>query len=173
MGKSDKEKTPKTLAELLVYQRKLRGISQNKLAKELKIAQSTLGRWESGEAFPNNENLDLIIKTLNIDVSDLLDTNMFGSRKDRDLAGKIWLEGYQKSIDSHVQIHKLQLENKKLKEKIAALETTPMNELWEQIQKLDKENIEILSVLVGQMLSGEPIEDVVEDYFGGPLKKSK
>jgi len=62
----------KQLSELM-YENKIR--SQQQLANELKIKQSTISNWLSGRNNPNYEQLKNLCNFFNISADILLDTN--------------------------------------------------------------------------------------------------
>ena len=58
--------TPKSLGEKIVLYRKMRGLTQKELARQLGIDPGTLGKWERGESKPLGKFLSKIRGTLNI-----------------------------------------------------------------------------------------------------------
>jgi len=60
-------------AEKLKHIRKEKHISQQKLANRLRVAQSTIGMWESGKRTPKLSELNRLAKTLKVKTSDLIE----------------------------------------------------------------------------------------------------
>lgn len=58
--------------------RKIRGLSQAKLAKMLGVAQNTVSNWENGAREPDNENLKKLAQVLGCTVDYLLCLDTFG-----------------------------------------------------------------------------------------------
>ena len=61
-----------SLGKNLVYQRKLKGYSQEKLADKTGITVRTIQRIEKGEVNPHPETVHLLAQSLEIEVDDLL-----------------------------------------------------------------------------------------------------
>jgi transcriptional regulator with XRE-family HTH domain len=57
--------SPNSLGEKIVVYRKLLGLTQKELAKQLGIDPSTLGRWERGESKPLGKFLNKIKEKIN------------------------------------------------------------------------------------------------------------
>ena len=53
--------------------RRDRGLSQGELSKVFSVAQQTVGKWESGLAYPNIDTLKQIAKYFNVSIDYLLD----------------------------------------------------------------------------------------------------
>ena len=51
------EKEPETLGEKIVYYRRLKGITQKELARQISVDPTTLARWERGEREPHGRYL--------------------------------------------------------------------------------------------------------------------
>lgn len=58
-----------TFKELL----KKRGLTQDQLAKKLKVSQPTISGWINGTAIPKTRDLGKVSKALNLSVEQLLD----------------------------------------------------------------------------------------------------
>lgn len=56
----------------LKYLREKRHLSQNKLAEQVGVNQTTIARWETEEITPSINNVEQIASTLNISLPDLL-----------------------------------------------------------------------------------------------------
>ena len=56
----------------LKQKRDERGLTQMRVAQEVRVRQSTVAQWESGTAFPRKEALDKLCKFFNCKVDDLL-----------------------------------------------------------------------------------------------------
>lgn len=61
-----------SLAKNLIYQRRLKGFSQEDLAEKTKVAVRTIQRIEKGETNPHLQTIKLLAIALNIEVKDLL-----------------------------------------------------------------------------------------------------
>ena len=57
--------------EMLKHLRKLRGISQERLAEEIGVSRQTVYRWESGHAVPSQEDVENICHALGVDYAEL------------------------------------------------------------------------------------------------------
>lgn len=66
---------PNEFAERLIYQRKLKGLSQQQLADKTKVTVRTIQRIEKGEVTPHLRTVKLLASVLNIEVDDLLQLN--------------------------------------------------------------------------------------------------
>lgn len=51
---------PETLAEKMIYERRMLGLSQKQLAKKLSVDEATVARWEAGAAPIYQKHRDLI-----------------------------------------------------------------------------------------------------------------
>lgn len=60
------------LAERLVYQRKLKGLSQEQLAERTQVTVRTIQRLEKGEVTPHLRTVKLLAAVLELEVDDLL-----------------------------------------------------------------------------------------------------
>lgn len=56
----------------LRYWREQNGMTQEELAKQLKVSQPAIQKWEKGTREPNLQNLYDICKILNIKIEDLI-----------------------------------------------------------------------------------------------------
>ena len=63
----------KKLGKRIQELRKLRGLTQSKLAELLDVEIVTISRIENGSRFPKKENLENLAKVLNVEVKDLFD----------------------------------------------------------------------------------------------------
>ena len=61
-----------TLCENLIYQRKLKGFSQEDLAHESSVGIRTIQRIEKGEVNPHLQTVKLLAEALEINLSDLI-----------------------------------------------------------------------------------------------------
>ena len=52
--------------------RKIRGITQEKLAEYCDVSPSCISRWETGSLYPRRNNLALLAKALQVDVQSLV-----------------------------------------------------------------------------------------------------
>ena len=59
-----------------IYLRKTKKITQEKLAKDLKVSRQTISKWENGEVVPDSYNLIEISKYFSIKVQDLIMTDL-------------------------------------------------------------------------------------------------
>ena len=59
--------------------RRDRGLSQGELSKVFSVAQQTVGKWESGLAYPNIDTLKQIAKYFNVSIDYLLDNDGAGA----------------------------------------------------------------------------------------------
>ena len=57
--------------EIIKHLRKLRGISQERLAEEIGVSRQTVYRWESGHAVPSQEDVENICHALGVDYAEL------------------------------------------------------------------------------------------------------
>ena len=55
--------------------RRDRGLSQGELSRVFNVAQQTVGKWESGIAYPNIDTLKQIAKYFNVSIDYLLDND--------------------------------------------------------------------------------------------------
>ncbi|PKM72228.1 MAG: XRE family transcriptional regulator [Firmicutes bacterium HGW-Firmicutes-16] len=55
----------------LKNRRKMAGLTQVQLAEILKVGQSTVAAWESGEAYPTADKLPEIARAVNCTIDDL------------------------------------------------------------------------------------------------------
>ena len=62
----------RTLKENLIYQRKLKGLTQDQLSHETGVTVRTIQRIEKGEVQPHLQTIKLLAEGLEIDVNDLL-----------------------------------------------------------------------------------------------------
>ncbi len=62
----------KELAERLVYQRKLKGLSQEQLAMQTRITVRTIQRLEKGQVTPHLRTVKLLAAALDVEVGDIL-----------------------------------------------------------------------------------------------------
>ena len=65
--------TNKKLGKRIQELRKLRGLTQSKLAELIDVEVVTISRIENGSRFPKKENLENIAKVLNVEIKDLFD----------------------------------------------------------------------------------------------------
>lgn len=54
------------------YYRKKAGISQKKLAEELKVTQGAISQWERGVTFPSIDKLPELAKILKCNINELI-----------------------------------------------------------------------------------------------------
>lgn len=59
------------LSDMLTYLRKRKGLSQQELAKNLKISRSSIGMYETGKREPDLETLELFADFYNVDMNTL------------------------------------------------------------------------------------------------------
>lgn len=59
-------------AENLYRLRKAKGLTQQKLADELKITRSTLASYEQGKAYPHHKNLQNFADYFHVDMNELI-----------------------------------------------------------------------------------------------------
>lgn len=64
-----------SIGERIYRLRKLKGLSQEKLAKLTGVSRQTVHRWEADEMHPNNENLATLCNLFLVDKSYILDGN--------------------------------------------------------------------------------------------------
>ena len=60
------------LAENLMYYRKKKGLSQEKIAEYLEISRQAVTKWETNASKPNSDNLIKLAQLLEVDVDTLL-----------------------------------------------------------------------------------------------------
>lgn len=65
--------TNKKLGKRIQELRKLRGLTQSKLAELIEVEVVTVSRIENGSRFPKKENLENIARVLNVEIKDLFD----------------------------------------------------------------------------------------------------
>lgn len=56
--------------------RKDKGISQQELAAKLCVDYKTLSKWENGSCFPDIESMDCLSKTLDFDITDVINERL-------------------------------------------------------------------------------------------------
>lgn len=56
----------------LKYQREIAGLSQRELAKQTKLKQANISRWEKGEVLPNIDFCVILADFYGISVDDLI-----------------------------------------------------------------------------------------------------
>lgn len=66
----------------LEFLRKQKGISQNKLAEEVNVNQTTVARWEKKEITPSIDNVEEVAKALNVELPDLLTKDLRLSKEE-------------------------------------------------------------------------------------------
>jgi transcriptional regulator with XRE-family HTH domain len=66
--------TPLQTGELIRQRRKELGLSQGQLADLLKIQNTTISRWETGEGYPDISILVELTKVLKVTITELLDS---------------------------------------------------------------------------------------------------
>jgi transcriptional regulator with XRE-family HTH domain len=66
--------TPLQTGELIRQKRKELGLSQGQLADLLKIQNTTISRWETGEGYPDISILVELTKVLKVTITELLDS---------------------------------------------------------------------------------------------------
>ena len=72
------ETTKNLLGARIKEMRKLRGLSQEKLAEMINIDPKHLSRIEVGRSFPSMDTLDKIAKALRVDLKDLFEFSHHG-----------------------------------------------------------------------------------------------
>ncbi len=60
------------ISEKIQYLRKEQGMSQDKLAESLNISRQAISKWESGQNYPDIENLKILSKLFNITIDQLV-----------------------------------------------------------------------------------------------------
>ena len=60
------------LAENLMYYRKKKGLSQEKIAEYLEISRQAVTKWETNTSKPNSDNLIKLAQLFGVDVDTLL-----------------------------------------------------------------------------------------------------
>lgn len=70
---NDDNNTKKTFARLLQYYANIRGKQQSDLVKDLKLSQSTVSNWWTGEKMPRMNNIQMLADYLGVEKSDLLE----------------------------------------------------------------------------------------------------
>ena len=60
------------LAENLMYYRKKKGLSQEKVSEYLEVSRQAVTKWESNTSRPNSENLIKLAQLFEVDVDTLL-----------------------------------------------------------------------------------------------------
>ena len=80
-----------TFGEKVQALRKSRGWSQERLAEELQVSRQAIGKWESGSALPDTENVVELSRLFQVSTDYLLHDNYAGDRdipavKDREAA---------------------------------------------------------------------------------------
>ena len=66
--------TPQQTGNIIRQLRKDLGLSQAQLAEKLKVQNTTVSRWETGDGYPDISILLELTKVLNIKIGDLLDS---------------------------------------------------------------------------------------------------
>lgn len=67
----DQEKVGKFIANI----RKEKGLTQEELARKLKVSNRTISNWENGKYLPDYELLILLSKVLNVSITELINGN--------------------------------------------------------------------------------------------------
>ena len=62
----------KRLAENLMYYRKKKGLSQEKIAEYLEVSRQAVTKWEANASKPNSDNLIKLAQLFEVDVDTLL-----------------------------------------------------------------------------------------------------
>ena len=60
------------LAENLMYYRKKKGLSQEKIAECLEVSRQAVTKWETNASKPNSDNLIKLAQLFEVDVDTLL-----------------------------------------------------------------------------------------------------
>ena len=68
----------------IAEKRKAAGMTQQALAKVLKVERSTIAKWETGAAFPTGGKLPLVAKALKCEISELFPKDEKKKRKRRE-----------------------------------------------------------------------------------------
>ena len=68
--------------------RRNRRLSQGELSKVFNVAQQTVGKWESGLAYPNIDTLKQVAKYFNVSIDYLLDNENENTKKELTLNEK-------------------------------------------------------------------------------------
>ena len=53
--------------------RKNKNLTQEELANLINVSRSLVARWEYGDVYPSEDNLDLLSKVLNVSIDELID----------------------------------------------------------------------------------------------------
>lgn len=60
------------ISEKILYLRKAHGMSQDKLAESLNISRQAISKWESGQNYPDLENIKLLSKLFDKTIEELV-----------------------------------------------------------------------------------------------------
>lgn len=60
------------IAEKIQYLRKTSNMSQDKLAESLNVSRQAISKWESGQNYPDIENIKLLSKLFDISIDQLV-----------------------------------------------------------------------------------------------------
>ena len=66
------------LGENILKLRKKSGLSQEQLGEKVNVTRQTISNWELNETTPNQEQLKLLSKALNVSIDELLDNDIKG-----------------------------------------------------------------------------------------------
>lgn len=69
------------LGERLKQQRKMSGLSQEKVAEYLGVSRQAVTKWEAGQSAPNSENLMALAGLYHISLDELIENNVKDRRK--------------------------------------------------------------------------------------------
>ena len=104
--------------EIIKHLRKLRGISQERLAEEIGVSRQTVYRWESGHAVPSQEDVENICHALGVDYAELAEEAAVAETAER----TSWQAPAQTNEQASIQLFlQKQAEQKKKKRRRIAL----------------------------------------------------
>ncbi len=108
--------------EMLKHLRKLRGISQERLAEEIGVSRQTVYRWESGHAVPSQEDVENICHALGVDYAELAEEASVAETAERTSGQSPAQTNEQASMQLFLQMFlQKQAEQKKKKRRRIAL----------------------------------------------------
>ena len=76
------------LAENLIYYRKKKGMSQEKVSEYLEVSRQAVTKWEANTSRPSSDNLIKLAKLFEVDVDTLLGN---GNREKSSTQGEIFI----------------------------------------------------------------------------------
>jgi CheY-like chemotaxis protein/DNA-binding XRE family transcriptional regulator len=114
--------------------REEKGLSQQKLAKKLSVAQSTVGMWESGKRTPKLDEIHRLARMLNITVNRLL--GQAADKKIEIIRNEIYIDGEKISDLDATDVEGVMEYINAIKKKKGALPQTPPSKMASSAKKV-------------------------------------